>query len=312
MFGPLMEAISNQTIIIFPLATATPSVASLAEALKYTSIDTAVLPPPMVMEIATNATLLETLSRKFDVLFFGGGDLPQSFGDILTTRFKFWTSNGSTETGPYPLIRISGDWPTEDWKYNRVHPAAGLEYRHHIDDLYEAYIVRNSDPRAEQPVFKLYPELQEYATRDLFSRHPDPTKSDLWTFRGRADDMINLQSGTINPTHMDHAVAAHPKIRDALMVPVGKFATERFACHTGLLIELKEKYYPLSFDEATTFEAELKRIVEEANKYYRLEAQVSCSHIVGVDPKKPLPRNLKGMVQRRQALELYSEELGAL
>jgi hypothetical protein len=99
MSGPLFAAVANQTVILYPLATAIPSSASMAEALKYTTADTAVIAPPMVVEIATNPELLEFLSKKISVIMFGGGDLPQAFGDVVTSRFKFYTSNGSTETG---------------------------------------------------------------------------------------------------------------------------------------------------------------------------------------------------------------------
>jgi acyl-CoA synthetase (AMP-forming)/AMP-acid ligase II len=309
MFGPLMEAIANQSVIIYPLATAVPSSASMAEALKYITADIAVIAPPMVVEIATNLDLLEFLAKKIDVILFGGGDLPQTFGETVTSRFKFYTSNGSTETGSYPLIRSSGKWPREDWKYNRVHPAAGLIYRLQTEDLYEAVIVRNQNEEEEQPVFKLYPHLQEYPTKDLFSPHP--SKPDLWTYRGRADDMINLASGTINPTHMDHAIAAHPEVRDALMVPVGKYARERFAANTGLLVELKATE-PLSTEKRKDIIDQIWALAEEANLKYRAEARISKSRILISDPHKPLPRNVKGMVQRRLTLELYAEELECL
>ncbi|KAF4627987.1 hypothetical protein G7Y89_g10168 [Cudoniella acicularis] len=309
MFGPLMEAIANQSVILYPLATTVPSSTSMAEALKYTTADTAVIAPPMVAEIATNSELLEFLSKRIDVILFGGGDLPQAFGDIVTSKFRFYTSNGSTETGPYPLIRPSGEWPKDDWKYNQLHPMAGLEYRLQTDDLYEAVIVRNQKEEEIQPVFKLYPHLQEYRTKDLFSPHP--TRPDLWTYRGRADDMINLASGTINPTHMDHAIAAHPKVRDGLMVPVGKYARERFASKTGLLVEVKEAEI-LSEEDREKFVDEIWALAGEANIKYREEARVLKSHIVIVDPQKPLPRNGKGLVQRGLALENYAAELERL
>jgi acyl-coenzyme A synthetase/AMP-(fatty) acid ligase len=309
MFGPLFEALANQSTIMYPLATTPPSSSSMAEALKYTNADTAVLAPPMVVEIASNPELLEFLAKKIDIILFGGGDLPQSFGDIITSRFRFYTSNGSTETAPYPLIRPAGPWPREDWKWNRVHPGAGLEYQHQIDDLYEAVIVRNPKKEHEQPVFKIFPELQEYRTKDLFSKHP--TKPHLWTYRGRADDMINLSSGTINPTAMDHQVTDHPKVRDGLMVPVGKHARERFASQTGILIELKDgEEVPEA--EKQTFIDEIWALVEQANEKYRPEARIEKARILLTDPKKPFPRNAKGLVQRNVALELYADELEAI
>ncbi|KAF7869757.1 hypothetical protein EAF04_004541 [Stromatinia cepivora] len=115
-----------------------------------------------------SALIEELLVRKLDTVWFGGGDLPQQFSDIITSKFKFWNSSGSTETSPFPNIRKSGEWPAEDWKYQCTHLAAGLEYRLFSEDdqLYEAVVVRNSDPEFEQPVFKIYPDLKEYPAKD--------------------------------------------------------------------------------------------------------------------------------------------------
>lgn len=309
MFGPLIEAISNQSVILYPLAMGIPSSASMAEALKYTTADTAVIAPPMVVEIATDETLREFLAKKISVIMFGGGDLPQAFGDVVTSKFKFYTSNGSTETTPYPLIRPTGPWPTELWKYNRIHPAANVQYRLYIDDLYEAIVVRNQNEDEVQPVFKAYPHLQEYRTKDLFSPHPD--HPDLWIYGGRVDDMIDLASGIINPTYMNHAISAHPEVREGLMVPVGKYAEGHLASDTGLLVEMKATE-PLSAEKREEVAEQVWKLVEEANQKYKPEARIAKLRILITDPQRPLPRNVKGMVPRPLALRLYAEELERL
>ncbi|KAJ8060459.1 hypothetical protein OCU04_010783 [Sclerotinia nivalis] len=312
------ESLANQNIIVFPLPMERATASSLAEIMKHTPVDSLCAPPWMVHEIATNPQLLEELlTRKLDTIWFGGGDLPQQFGDIITSKFKFWSSNGSTETSPFPNIRKSGDWPAEDWKYQCTHPAAGLEYRLFSEDdqLYEAVVVRNSDPEFEQPVFKIYPDLEEYPTKDLFSPHP--TKKGLWAYRGRADDIIlivvdNVASRPFNPQYMDHAVTKHPDVRDGLMVPAGKFFNESFATKTGLLVELKDG---INADESGYKEKlieELWIIVDGINKKYREEAWVQKECIIIADPQKALPRNPKGAIHRARAMELYAKELESL
>lgn len=286
--------------------------------MKHTPVDSLCAPPWMVHEIATNPQLIdELIARKLDTIWYGGGDLPQQFGDIITTKFKFWNSNGSTETTPFPNIRKSGEWPAEDWKYQCTHPAAGLEYRLFSDDdqLYEAVIVRNPDQEFEQPVFKLYPDLKEYSTKDLFSPHP--TKEGLWTYRGRTDDMIlvvvdNAMTRPFNPQYMDHAVTGHPDVKTALMVPAGKFFNERFAKKTGLLVELKDNINAAEPGYKERVVEEIWSIVDGSNKKYRAEAWVKKECIVIVDTKRPLPRNPKGSVQRARAMELYGKELESL
>ena len=103
-------------------------------------------------------------------VFFGGGDMPSPFGDTVTSHFRFYNSNGSIETGIYPLICPQGKWPSEKSMYTHPHLAAGLEYRQQTGDLYEADIFRSQNVEDEQPVFKLFPDLQEYAIKGTYRR----------------------------------------------------------------------------------------------------------------------------------------------
>jgi len=145
-----------------------------------------------VADLANNPNILESMSKKIRGVAYGGGDIAQHFGDVVASKTMLYTTIGSTETGPYPMIRRKGSWVPEDWKYFQVHPTAGLEFRHVNENLYEIYIVKNQKEEEEQPVFKLFPDLKEYATNELCSRHP--SKPDLWTYEGRTDDMINLST----------------------------------------------------------------------------------------------------------------------
>lgn len=182
----------NQSVAIFPLAMSMPSASSIAEALRHTKADTAVIGPLASVEIAKTPELLNFLAKNLENIIFGGADLPKQLGDLITPHFKFWNSNGSTETGAWPLIHREGGWCPENWQYLCPHPSIGMEFRP-IGDKYEAVLVRNSNPEEEQPVFKLFPNLQEYHTKDLFSPHP--TKPEFWKFQGRADDTITLTNG---------------------------------------------------------------------------------------------------------------------
>ncbi|TGO33876.1 hypothetical protein BHYA_0223g00080 [Botrytis hyacinthi] len=309
---------SESNIVIFPLPMERATASLLVEIMKHTPVDALCAPPWMVHEIATNPEVLEELvSRKLDAIWYHGGNLPQQFGDIITSRFKFWNSNGSTETSPFPNIYKSGEWPAEDWKYQCTHPAAGLEYRVFSDDdqLYEAVIVRNSDSEFEQPVFKLYPDLKEYSTEDLFSPHP--TMEGLWTYRGRTDDMIlvvvdNVATRPFNPQYMEHAVTNHPDVKDAVMVPAGKFFNERFATKTALLVDLKDSVDATALGYREKLIEEIWIVANGINEKYREEAWVRKECGIIAKPQKPLPRNSKGSIQRARAMELYAQELESL
>jgi hypothetical protein len=52
--------------------------------------------------------------------------------------------------------------------------------------------------------------------------------------------MIDLAIGQkANPIPMEHAVAAHPEVRDALMMPTGKHVRDHYTLSVGLLVEMK-------------------------------------------------------------------------
>ncbi|MCJ1425624.1 hypothetical protein MMC29_003524 [Sticta canariensis] len=304
LFTTLLTAIPNQTIVIFPLSGVEASAQVLIDGLKHTSADIAVLTPTMVGEIAKDPAHLDFVSRKLEAIFYGGGDVFQEVGDILTNKIKFFNINGSTEMGTYPSLEVEASWCAQDWKYMTPHPAAGLEFRHHSDNTYEAVVMRNSDPELVQPVFKVYPELNEYSTGDLFSPHP--SKPGLWEYRCRTDDMIIALSGMkTNPTAMEQHVASHPEVREVLMTGMHQ------AC-AGLLIEPMTHNQLRSTAETAELIERLWPVVQEVNQLYPTDSRISKSRILFTNPQKPMLRAGKGTIQRRATLESYVEEIDAL
>ena len=70
-------------------------------------------------------------------------------------------------------------WQRGDWKYVHIHPDIGIELRHVTQNIHELYAVLNSEKIQQQPTFTIFPDTQEYASRDLFIRHPSKRKQDL-------------------------------------------------------------------------------------------------------------------------------------
>ena len=304
LFTALLGAIPNQTVIIFPLSGVEASAQVLIDGLKHTSADIALLTPTMVGEIAKDPAHLDFVSRNLEAVFYGGGDLFQDVGDILTNRIKFFNINGSTETGICPSLEVDGSRCAQDWKYMTPHPAAGLEFRHHSDSTYEAFVIRNSDPELVQPVFKVHPELDEYSVRDLFSPHP--SKPGLWQYHCRADDMIISLSGMkTNPTAMEQHIASHPEVHAVLMTGMGR-------PYAGLLIEpMTNDQLPSTAETAELIER-LWPVVQEINQLYPTDSRISKTRILFTDPQKPMHRAEKGTIQRKATMESYAEEIDAL
>lgn len=177
--------------------------------------------------------MLDFFTKSVKTVVCGGGDVSLATGDAFASRYRLFNLNGSTETGSYPLLRPSGRYPSEDWKYICPHPDAGLEVRPREKGVYEVILVRYSSFEQEQPIFKIFPHLKEYSTKDLFTPHP--TKANLWTFQSRTDDTIVFKSGSMcSPIAMEQHALQHLDVEAVLMTGTGRY-------QPALLIELKSE-----------------------------------------------------------------------
>ena len=299
MYASLFAPLYHQTTIIFPLSGAIPSARLLAEGLRHTRADIALLVPPMVEEACKDPELLDFLTANLDSVAYGGGDIPQAYGDAVFSRAKnFFSLIGTTEAGLFPALMTGADW-----KYFKFSEKGGMEFRHHSDNLYEAYIVRRQDPEEEQPIFKLFPHLTEYPTGDLYTPHP--TKASLWSYHGRADDVIVFLTGEkTNPVTMEHHISTHPEVRAVLVA--GALRSQ-----AALLVELMNDK-PLPASERAEVIERLWPTIQEANSECPAHAKIAKSHILIVSPDKLMLRAGKFTIQRYPTLQLYSKELDAL
>lgn len=210
---------------------------------------------------------------------------------------------GTTEVGP-ALMWFS---EPEDWQYFHYNPAfQGIEFRHMDDGLYEQVIVRHPSTDPYHATFNTFPDLQEYATNDLYMKHP--TKENLWLYTGRADDVIVLSNGEkLNPTSMESALVGHLGVRGALVVGQARFAP-------AAIIELEDELAAkLQGGEGRQEMIDaIWPYVVDANKSAPAHAQLSRDMIMFAKPGKPFLRLAKGTVQRKTTVKLYEEEIEEL
>ncbi|KAI4184413.1 MAG: hypothetical protein LQ346_006125 [Caloplaca aetnensis] len=303
----LFNALPFGTTMIVPLAGAIPSGEGLVAGLQKTAADVAIVVPSIVQDLGQNPRLLDYCSQHLKAILYCGGDLPQSIGDIVASKVKLVNQFGATELGLTPNLLSSQGRHSADWKYVHFHPELGLEMRHVADDTFELYAVRDEKLKSTQPTFTLFPHLQEYASRDLFVRHPSPSKRDMWRWNARADDIIVFLNGEkTNPVSMEqHIVSSIVQVTAALV-----FGAQRF--QAGLLVELATKRKALSAAERATFVETIWPTVSEANRHAPSHARVTKSHILFVSPQKPMMRAGKGTIQRAGTLKAYQQEIDAL
>ena len=296
--------IFSHTITIYPLSDI-PATAQVAiDCLKHVKVECIVGAPPLLEGIGENPHVLEAISRNVKTLFWAGGGISSTAGNAIASKLKLYNTCGSTEMGMWPTLQTSDQQSSDRWADLRVHPAMNMEFRYRSNDLYEAVIIRNRYPQYEQPVFKIYPDINEYSSNDLFSPHPlDPS---LWRHRGRVDDMQVFVTGEkFHPTGVEQHIARHPNVNEVLLV-----GTRR--PQTALLIEMKPDIgFATVIGRAETIER-LWPTLTEANQLSPSYAKITESHILFTIPEKPMARFSKGTVQRPATVELYREELDAL
>ncbi len=302
MFASMFDALANQTTIITPLGGAAPSAENIVEGLKHVQVDSLLLAPPFMEKIASNPEMLDYVTKKVGLVLYSGGGVAQFAGDAFSSKTRTFNVNGSTETSPFPTVFPFNRWPSEDWNYIHPNPHAGIEFRavEAEPEVFEAVIVRKAELVEEQPIFKIFPHLTEYPTKDLFAPHP--SEPDLWTHKGRIDDRIVFKPGYMcNPIAMEQQVSHHPEVRAALMAGTGRF-------QPALMVELASGQ-TLCTEAKRGLVEQIWPIVQKANQAYKLGARISKSHILVLDREQPLNYSGKGTVRRLPTLRLYENIL---
>ncbi|MCJ1388765.1 hypothetical protein MMC18_001614 [Xylographa bjoerkii] len=161
-------------------------------------------PPSILVDIAKNPTFLDNL-RHLKHVSFGGGPLPKDIGDLISTKTQVSAWFGTTETAFYPT-----EIPEpEDWDYFSFSPLLSQEFRHVEGDLYEHMLVRNEFPDLSifQGIFFTFPDLKEFATKDLYSKHP--TRPALVGGHGKFQSALLVELVKLPPTKQERDNLLH-------------------------------------------------------------------------------------------------------
>ena len=276
---------------------------TLVDILKQVDADIAIVTPLIAQQIATDPVKLDLIFGKLAHLGFAGGNLSKSTGDTLARRGDLFPVYGLTENGTSLTVRPPVTPAVDTWACMNFHPKAGYEFCYVGDGCYEAKIKRNPLAEEEQPVFKIFPQLQEWSTKDLFTPHH--TTRGAWVYKSRADDIITFADATsFNPLEYEALISGHPSVRTALML-----GNERpQAC---LLVELVEPH-DLAKGHVSTALEPLWPLISQANEHCTKQSAIMKPFVLFTQPKKPLPRGFKGTVQRSVAMKLYEEELNRM
>ncbi|KAI9660744.1 MAG: putative NRPS-like protein biosynthetic cluster [Alyxoria varia] len=251
--------------------------------------------PSTVLEMEQSRRGLED-AENLEFIGFGGGALPDGAAEKLRERTRLVNNIGSTETAPLFSEYV------EDPRYFRFDRRLGLEFREAFDGFYEMVIVRNQGLRLSQAVFTTFPELDEYHMKDLYLPHP--SEPDMWSYQGRADDVIVFNNGEkLHPGAIEDAVNLHSELSAALVEGNGRF-------QAALLVE--SKTCPRSAQEEKHFVDRIWPTIREACENTAAHGKISKDLICVARADKPFLRTAKGSVRRKVMLDEYKGELDGL
>ncbi|OBT53428.1 hypothetical protein VE04_06668 [Pseudogymnoascus sp. 24MN13] len=229
-----------------------------------------------------------------------GGPLAFSTGEwiVNNTNADLWQVFGSTEVGAYFMMSP----PKSHWQYMEFHPITGpsVEQTAPDSELYEVVSRRQPDPNLawSRMVFDVFPDIDEWRSKDLVSRCKDPGFEHLWKYEGRVDDIIGLSNALkVNPVHIETSLQSHPSLKGALV-----FGWDHTEC--GILLEPKDPKIA-----ADALIEEVWPALESANALVPEHARIPKNLVIVSDPEKPFHRASKGSVVRLLTTKEYASEI---
>jgi len=280
-------------VVLYPLPNAPLTTETAIGMIRQNNPEFLLAPPHILDGLASDANLMEEVASKVSQIGFAGGPLASATGETLARRFKVFTMYGTSEIGLTHKTIPHGPWDSKLWNSFKPHPKDNYEFRLAGEDIYEAVIVRNANYEEVQPVFKAFPSLQEYHTKDFFVK--DPNQDGFWIYGGRIDNSIILSNGgTVDPAWFEETLTMSPLVKRALMCGNGKI-------QAAILVEPNDPNDPEIFEEVW-------KVVDGCNDNAGPCAVVEKSHVIITSPDRPIPTTAKGSIQRKAALELYEKE----
>ncbi|KAG1726867.1 putative aminoadipate reductase [Suillus paluster] len=299
-----------------------PTSDNMIECIRQTGTNIVLCVPYHLEQWADSAEALRVL-RKIGYVVYGGGPLSEKKGDFLTAAgIPLAQLYGATECGPVSILppRDSVVNGNPYWQWVEFSDTVNIRWAPHDLDLYECQVLVRvktqskpcagspSSQRSDklQPSIENLPDVQGYATNDLFVRHP--TEKQLWKIVSRADDVIVLSSGEKTvPSQMETIIGCCPYVNGAVM-----FGRERN--QVGLLIEPTEDHF-IDVDneeQVAQFRNRIWSYVEDANDSVPTYSRIFKEMILVARRDKPVSRTMKGTIQRKAALQAYEQEINAL
>ena len=253
---------------------------------------------PYVLKLLAESEAGITQLTRLKQVLYGGSACPDDLGDFLTSRGVNLAGNyGATETG----FIMNSFRPSEDkeWSYLRLHyPLANHVLMDEISPGVFECVALDGLP-SKGPSNSDDPP-NSFRTRDLFTRHPDPAKSNWWRYLSRLDDRLTLVNGEkVLPLPIEGRIRRDPLVKEAVVFGVGRSVP-------GVIIFRDEQANSLS--DADFLQA-IRPSLDAANTAAESFSRVSDEMIVVMPADTVYPKTDKGTIIRAA---LYQDFAGII
>lgn len=277
-----------------------PSATLMKEVMKHQKLRALYIPPSIAEQILQEPNGLD-LFRDLDFVCYTGGPFSQKAGDTLAQVTELLPLYGSTEAFQVP--QLSPQDPLRDYAYMEWNPIYKVEMQPSDDEpgAFELVLFADADTKNMSALNHNLPGIREWRTKDLFKRHPNPHKPDLWSYYGRRDDIVVLSnSEKFNPVPMELIIQGHPMLTGAVVIGQGRH-------QAALLVEPK-----VHVIGKETLLKEIWPQIEQANAIAPAQGRILRSKILVASPEKPFVRAGKGTIVRKLTEKTYASEIETL
>ncbi|KAF2164455.1 hypothetical protein M409DRAFT_56717 [Zasmidium cellare ATCC 36951] len=277
---------------------------NLTEALEVAKPQQISAVPYVIQLLAEKEEGVQALARAKLVLF-AGSSCPDDLGDRLVAKGVNLVANyGSTEIGQIMTsFRPPGD---NEWQYLRLlRPASDFTLMDEIaPGVFECVgldgLPSKGPSNAKPPYSASNPE-NSFRTSDLFTRHPDPNKSNYYKYLSRLDDRITLVNGEkLLPIPIEGRIRQDDLVREAAM-----FGFQRTV--PGLLI-FRSTEKGLDLSDSQYLES-VWPTIEAANLQAESFSRVPKDMVIIKGANVTYPRTDKGTFIRAQVYQQFADDI---
>ena len=242
---------------------------------------------------------------KPELVLYGGSSCPDDLGDRLVAQGVNLVANyGATETGQIMTsFRPVGD---TEWQYLRLHhPVADFTMMDEISPgVFECVALDglpSKGPSNSKPPFHAKNPANSFRTADLFTRHPDPSKSNHYKYLSRLDDRITLVNGEkVLPIPIEGRVREEKLVRECVV-----FGFQR-TVPGALIFRTADQALHLNDEE---FLEAIWPAVEAANARAETFSRIPRELVVVKGAEVEYPRTDKGTFIRAQVYQQFDEDI---